>query len=106
MRIRRSTEIIDTMLRSISSGANKTHIMYEAYLSYSQLKLYLAFLEEKQLIVYEWKSQQYFVTRKGVKFMLAYERIIEIVPEINVDEDLSRRYEPKIFDGRNIAFEF
>ena len=46
------------------------------------------------------------MTRKGEKFMLAYERIIEIVPGINVDEDLSRRYESKIFDGRNVAFEF
>ena len=48
MKYRSSTEIIDSMLRSIRSGATKTHIMYRAYMSYSQLKEYLKLLEERQ----------------------------------------------------------
>lgn len=33
------------------SGANKTSIMYESYLSYAQLKEYLSLLLEKGLVV-------------------------------------------------------
>ena len=83
MKYRSSTEIIDSMLRSIRSGATKTHIMYRAYMSYSQLKEYLKLLEERQLIKCEPGSQLYVLTEKGLKFMNAYEKINELVPSVN-----------------------
>jgi predicted transcriptional regulator len=83
MKYRSSTEIIDSMLRSIRSGATKTHIMYRAYMSYSQLKEYLKLLEERALIKYDAASQLYLLTEKGLKFMNAYERINELIPSIN-----------------------
>jgi predicted transcriptional regulator len=83
MKYRSSTEIIDSMLRSIRSGATKTHIMYRAYMSYSQLKEYLKLLEERQLIKYEPGSQLYVLTDKGLRFMNAYDKINELVPSIN-----------------------
>jgi predicted transcriptional regulator len=83
MKYRSSTEIIDSMLRSIRSGATKTHIMYRAYMSYSQLKEYLKLLEERQLIKYEVGSQLYVLTEKGLRFMNAYDKINELVPSIN-----------------------
>jgi predicted transcriptional regulator len=47
-------KIIAQMLSTINDcgteGANKTSIMYKSYLSYAQLKEYLAFLLEKGLI--------------------------------------------------------
>jgi len=83
MKYRSSTEIIDSMLRSIRDGATKTHIMYRAYMSYSQLKEYLKLLEERQLIKYEPGSQLYVLTEKGLKFMNAYDKISELVPSVN-----------------------
>jgi predicted transcriptional regulator len=83
MKYRSSTEIIDSMLRSIRSGATKTHIMYRAYMSYSQLKEYLKLLEERQLIKYEQGSQLYMLTEKGLRFMNAYDKINELVPSIS-----------------------
>ena len=88
MKYRSSTEIIDSMLRSIRSGATKTHIMYRAYMSYSQLKEYLKLLEERQLIKYEAGSQLYVLTEKGLRFMNAYDKINELVPSINEGKSL------------------
>jgi predicted transcriptional regulator len=88
MKYRSSTEIIDSMLRSIRSGATKTHIMYRAYMSYSQLKEYLKLLEERELITYDPASQLYLLTEKGLKFMNAYDRINELVPSVNEGKSL------------------
>jgi predicted transcriptional regulator len=79
MKYRSSTEIIDTILRSLDSGATRTRIMYKAYLSYSQLKEYLALLQERQLLKYEEGSQIYTITEKGLRFMNAYDDIRELV---------------------------
>jgi len=68
------------MLRSVGSGSTKTHIMYKAYLSYSQLVDYLSVLEERNLIVYEKGTQQYRTTERGLRFMNAYDKISELIP--------------------------
>lgn len=83
MKYRSRTEIIDSMLRSIRSGATKTHIMYRAYMSYAQLKEYLALLQDKSLIVFDQKTQLYRLTEKGLKFMDAYDKIYELVPKVS-----------------------
>jgi predicted transcriptional regulator len=88
MKYRSSTEIIDSMLRSIRAGATKTHIMYRAYMSYSQLKEYLKLLEERQLITFDPGSQLYMLTEKGLKFMNAYDKINELVPSVNEGKTL------------------
>jgi predicted transcriptional regulator len=79
MKYRSSTEIIDTILRSLDSGATRTRIMYKAYLSYSQLKEYLSLLQDRQLLKYEEGSQIYTITEKGLRFMNAYDDIRELV---------------------------
>ena len=79
MKYRSSTEIIDTILRSLDSGATRTRIMYKAYLSYSQLKEYLSLLQDKHLLKYEEGSQVYIITDKGLRFMNAYDEIRELV---------------------------
>jgi predicted transcriptional regulator len=77
---RGSTELMDSILRSIKSGATKTHIMYEAFLSYGQLKDYLRLLQERNLIKYEEDSRLYKITERGLRFMNAYDKISELVP--------------------------
>jgi predicted transcriptional regulator len=79
MKYRSSTEIIDTILRSLDAGATRTRIMYKAYLSYSQLKEYLSLLQDRQLLKYEEGSQIYTITEKGLRFMNAYDDIRELV---------------------------
>jgi predicted transcriptional regulator len=106
MKYRSSTEIIDSMLRSIRSGATKTHIMYRAYMSYSQLKEYLKLLEERQLIIYEPGSQLYLLTEKGLKFMDAYDKINELVPSANEGKSLVQSTNEIPVIKKQVAFEY
>ncbi len=53
--------------------------MYKAYLSYSQLKEYLALLQERDLLKYEEGTQHYTITEKGLRFINAYDEIRELV---------------------------
>jgi predicted transcriptional regulator len=80
MKYRGSTEIIDSILRTVQGGSPKTHIMYNAYLSYSQLKEYLSLLQLRDLIVYEQETHLYRLTEKGLRFINAYEKINELIP--------------------------
>ncbi len=83
MKYRSRGEIISTILDSISSGSTKTKIMYKAYLSYAQLKEYLAHMEENELVRYETETQLYRITEKGRKVMHLYEEIGAMIPTSN-----------------------
>ena len=106
MKYRSSTEIIDSMLRSIRSGATKTHIMYRAYMSYSQLKEYLKLLEERQLIKYEPGSSLYLLTEKGIRFMDAYDKINELLPSVNEGKTLVQSPNEIPLVKKQAAFEY
>ena len=80
MKYRSSTEIIDSILRTIKSGAAKTHIMYQAYLSFGQLQAYLTLLQERDLIKYESTTHLFRITERGLHFMNAYEQISQLIP--------------------------
>src|SRR5579872_6497086 len=95
MKYRSNTEIIDTMLRSIKSGATKTSIMYRAYMSYAQLKEYLKLLESRGMITFETESQLYHITEKGVRFMNAYDKINELVPSAAEARSTETKATPK-----------
>lgn len=68
------------MLRSVQEGSTKTRIMYDAYLSYTQLKEYITHLEESNLIAHNKTNNQYTLTENGHKFLVAYDQLIELVP--------------------------
>jgi predicted transcriptional regulator len=87
MKYRSSTEIIDNILESIGSGATKTHIMYGAFLSYSQLCEYLGLLQKRDLIRLEEGTRLYLITEKGLEFMIAFQEIKELVAPAKVRND-------------------
>jgi predicted transcriptional regulator len=98
MKYRGSTEIIDSILRSIGSGCTKTHIMYAAYLSYSQLTGYLNLLQERELIVYEKEIHLFRLTEKGLRFMNAYDQINELIPSAGERNETQREnFESEVF---------
>jgi predicted transcriptional regulator len=78
-------EILSTINDSGSEGANKTSIMYKAFLSYAQLKEYLSFMVEKDLV--EEPPQQfsgnekfvYKITGKGLRLLQISREIESIV---------------------------
>ncbi len=79
MKYRSRTDIIAMILQAAINGATKTRIMYGAYLSYAQVKEYLSFLIEKELIRYEEGSAIYKLTQKGVQLLHVYEDISDMI---------------------------
>ena len=79
MKNRSRTEIISMILNSVNSGATKTKIMYQAYLSYAQLKEYLVLMEKNELIRYEDGAQVYRITEKGIKLMRLCEEVDDML---------------------------
>lgn len=79
VKYRSRTEIVAMILQSARTGTTKTRIMYKAYLSYTQLKEYLKFLQDNNLIKYEEGAQTYRVTEKGRHFLHAYDEISNLV---------------------------
>ena len=64
------------ILEAANGGATKTKIMYKAFLSFAQLKEYLAMLTQNGLISYE-DSQKYRTTEKGLRMLQIYNQINE-----------------------------
>lgn len=56
-------------MEAANGGATKTKIMYKAYLSYAQLKEYLAVLIENGLMARDVDGDLYRTTSKGIKFL-------------------------------------
>jgi predicted transcriptional regulator len=79
MKYRSRTDIIAMILRATVNGATKTRIMYGAYLSYAQVKEYLSFLLEKNLIAYEEGRGIYTLTENGMKLLRVYEGISDMI---------------------------
>ena len=69
MKYRSRTEIVSMILDSATGGATKTKIMYNAFLSYNQLKEYLSILVENNLLESQEGTQTYKTTKKGLIFL-------------------------------------
>jgi predicted transcriptional regulator len=76
-----STEIIDSILRSLGAGTTRTKIMYSAYLSFSQANAYLSLLLGRDFIRYEVETELYRITPAGVSFMKSLEDLRIMVGE-------------------------
>jgi predicted transcriptional regulator len=79
MKYRSRTDIIAMILQAATTGATKTRIMYSAYLSYAQVKEYLSFLLQRDLIRYEEGSGLYKLSERGMKVLEAYEGISDMI---------------------------
>jgi len=64
------------MLSVASSKARKTHIMYQANLSFVQVEKYLHNLLERGLLNHEGDSF-YLITEKGLEFLKLYNEYLE-----------------------------
>jgi predicted transcriptional regulator len=59
--------------------------MYNAYLSYAQLKEYLSVLTENGLLEYQEGEQKYKTTEKGLQFLRAYEHMNKMTGPMRVE---------------------
>ena len=79
MKYRSRSEIIAMILQAANKGATKTRIMYAAYLSYAQVKEYIAFLQSKGLINYEEGTQLFKLTEKGLHYLSTFDEISDMI---------------------------
>jgi predicted transcriptional regulator len=79
MKYRSRTEIVAMILEAANGGATKTKIMYNAYLSYSQLKEYISVLIENNLLEYHSETKIFRTTEKGLKFLKMHNEIGELL---------------------------
>jgi len=80
MKYRSRSDIVELLLDAANGGgATKTKLMYKAYLSFNQLREYLALLIENGLIEYE-GDQIYRTTEKGMRVLHLQNEMDEVVP--------------------------
>jgi len=79
MKYRSRTEIVSMILEAANGGATKTRIMYKAFLSYAQLREYLAVLIENNLLEYLEGIQSYKTTEKGLNLLKMHNEIGELL---------------------------
>lgn len=87
MKYRSRTDIAAMILEAANGGTTKTKIMYKAFLSYAQLKEYLAVLQENGLLEYQDGEQIYRTSDKGMRFLQTYSQIGELVAPNNKTPD-------------------
>jgi len=92
MKNRSRNEIIASILEVINRGRGsiaRTKLMYGAFISYTQLNEYLAFLLQNGLISYQeqQKTKQtpsFTITEKGTHFLKIHNQINEMITNIQV----------------------
>jgi predicted transcriptional regulator len=76
---RSGLEILASIISAAVGGARKTHVMYRANLSHSQLQRYLAFLESRGLVraveSLAANAPLYEATERGMQFLRDYEKL-------------------------------
>ena len=83
---RHRTEIIAQILEVVNDGSNssggegvtRTKIMYKAFLSYAQLKEYLAILTHNGLLSFDVSTQTFKTTEKGLRFLESYGQLDQL----------------------------
>ncbi len=63
------------VLHAANKGATKTRIMYGAYLSYDQVREYLDFLQQAELLRHDPEEEVYKLTEKGLRFLSACDEL-------------------------------
>jgi predicted transcriptional regulator len=81
MQYRDRTEIIRQILEVANDAVNitRTKLMYNAFLSYNQLKEYLTLLTERDLLSYDSITQTYKITEKGLKLLQVYNQLDDMM---------------------------
>ena len=79
MNYRSRTELVARILDATNGGATKTKIMYNAYLSYNQLREYLTMLIENDLIEYLVGNKTFRTTEKRLNFLKIHSEMSELL---------------------------
>ena len=79
MKYRNRTEITAMILDAANGETTKTKIMYNAYLSYNQLREHLTMLIENDLIEYLGGNKIFRTTEKGLNLLKIHNEMTELL---------------------------
>jgi predicted transcriptional regulator len=79
MKYRSRTDITAMILDTANKETTKIKIMYNAYLSYNQLKEYISILIENNLLEYFEGARTYKTTEKGLNFLKMHREMTELL---------------------------
>jgi predicted transcriptional regulator len=87
MKYRSRIDIMNHILEAANGGdVTKTKIMYNAFVSYAQMREYLMLLTENELLHYDVNTRTFKTTEKGLRFLDTYSRIGEMMNELRQQE--------------------
>ena len=80
MILRDFQDIIAEILRcaQVDQGITKTRVMYEVQLSFTQIKEYIQYLQQNELVSYDKENRVFRTTTKGKKFLKLYNEMTEL----------------------------
>jgi predicted transcriptional regulator len=89
MKNRSKTDIIAVVLKVVNSnrGAIQARIMYEAYLSWTQLKEYLSLVLKNGLVEYQERDRTFIITKKGIHFLKIHNELNELIATKQIGND-------------------
>lgn len=90
MKYRNRYEIIASILESAKTGITKTRIMYDAFLSYTQMIGYLKYLREHALLIFEEETQIYRTTKKGLGFLKLSHELSQVMHFPNSSNEINK----------------
>ena len=79
MRYRSRTDITAMILDTANEETTKTKIMYNAFLSYNQLKDYLSILIQNNLLEYLEGTRTFKTTEKGLNLLKIHNEMAELL---------------------------
>jgi predicted transcriptional regulator len=88
---RSTIDIASDVLEAANGGASKIEMMYKAFLSYNQMKVYVNFLNEKGLLVYDnqyGEAHTFRTTEKGLRFLEIYNRLDDMIKEEDEEQQV------------------
>jgi predicted transcriptional regulator len=91
MQNRQKDELARDILSVCNGGAPITKVMFHAYMTHGQVKLYLAELIEKGLVEHDSLERKYYATPKGMEYLATFEKITELLPVITKRSAASER---------------
>ena len=80
MQNRQKDEIVRDIISVCNGGALITKVMFHAYMTHGQVKLYLSELVTKDLVIYDSLTRKYCTTSKGMQYLETVERMAELLP--------------------------
>lgn len=94
MKNRSRTDIIAVILKVANSngGALQARIMYEAYLSWAQLKEYLSLMLKYELVKYQEIGRTFIITEKGIHFLKIHNELNELIATKQIGNDKKIMY--------------